>query len=280
MEEITTYVLRNGIRLPKLCVGTNRMNKRLLGEVVPAAIRSGLRFFDSAQAYGNEDLVGAAIKAAIDEKGLSRGEIFITTKVDNSRQVGRDMRRELDISLRKLQMDYVDLWLQHWPYPDYFIDNFRQMEELLASGKVKSIGIANPRIRHLQELYDTIGLLPHIIQIELHPFRQVPELLSYCQEHRIQVAAYSPLCFMIDRLRYNPLLMELGGKYGKSVGQIVLRWHLQRGVLPVFRSEKATRFAENANVFDFALGEDDMNRISTLDEDYKFIPESLHCPGY
>lgn len=256
------------------------MDRQLLNVVVPAAINAGFRFFDSAQAYGNEGIVGAAIKAAIAAYGLSRDEIFITTKVDNSRQLGRDMRRELDNSLRQLQMDYVDLWLQHWPCPGYFIDNFRQMADLLASGRVKSIGIANPRIRHLQELYDTTGLLPHVIQIELHPFRQVPELLSFCKMHGIQVAAYSPLCFMVDRLKRNPLLVELGSKYGKSVGQIVLRWHLQRGVLPVFRSEKATRFAENANIFDFVLGADDMNRIATLDEDYKFIPESLHCPGY
>lgn len=277
---IPTYRLRNGMTLPSLCVGTNRMDRQLLDAVVPAAIKAGFRFFDSAQAYGNEAIVGAAIKTAMEANGLSRSEVFITTKVDNSRQVGRDMRRELDSSLRQLQMDYVDLWLQHWPYPDYFIDNFRQMVDLLASGRIKSIGIANPRIRHLQELYDATGLLPYVIQIELHPFRQVPELLSFCKQHGIQVAAYSPFCFMVDRLKHNPLLVELGDKYGKSVGQIVLRWHLQRGVLPVFRSEKGTRFSENVKVFDFALGEDDMNRIATLDEDYKFIPESLHCPGY
>lgn len=277
---IPTYRLSNGAVLPSLCVGTNRMDRKLLDAVIPAAINAGFRFFDSAQAYGNEGLVGAALKGAMEASGLTRSEMFITTKVDNSGQVGRDMRRELDRSLRQLQMDYVDLWLQHWPYPGYFIDNFRQMADSLASGQIKSIGIANPRIRHLQELYETIGMLPHLIQIELHPFRQVPELLAFCKKHEIKVAAYSPLCFMVDRLKHNPLLVELGGKYGKSVGQIVLRWHLQRGVLPVFRSEKATRFAENANVFDFVIGEDDMNRIATLDEDYKFIPESLHCPGY
>lgn len=275
-----TYQLNNGVRIPSLCIGTNRMNHEKLIEIVRAAIDAGITFFDSARDYGNEPVVGDVLNSVLKEKGLSRNSIHITTKVGNSQQVSQNMSRELDISLKNLKTDYIDVWLLHWPYPGFYIENLRQMNSLINSGKVKAIGLANPRLRHLKALYEETGIIPQVIQIEHHPFRLTKDILECCEEHNIQVEAYSPLCFMIEKLRENPVLKEIALKYKKSLGQVVLRWHYQHNIIPVFRSEKPTRFKENVDIFDFELSHEDMERIYNLDEDYKFIPESLHCLGY
>ena len=190
------------------------------------------------------------------------------------------MHKEIIKSLKNLQTEYLDIWLLHWPVPDYYIDNFREMKRIMEDGLVKAIGLANPRVRHLKKLYEETGITPQVIQIEHHPFRLSKDILDYCEEHHIQVEAYSPLCFMIEKLRENPVLKGIALKYRKSLGQVVLRWHYQHNIIPVFRSEKPTRFKENAAIFDFDLSHEDMERIYNLDEDYKFIPESLHCLGY
>lgn len=277
MEKIK---LRNGHNIPVLCVGTNRMDEDKMTPIVEGAIEAGIRFFDSARDYGNEYVVGEVIKKVVSKYGLQRSDLYLTTKVGNSQQLAHNMRAEITQSLANLQTDYVDVWLLHWPYPNFYEENLKQMHELKHEGKARAVGIANPRLRHLQRLQDLGIELPDVIQIEHHPFRLQQELLDFCYNNNIQVEAYSPLCFMIDKLRTNTLLNELASKYGKTLGQIVLRWHYQHHVIPVFRSENPKRFMENANIFDFSISLEDMRHINSLDEDFKFIPESLHCSGY
>ena len=275
------FTLNNGVQLPVLSIGTNRMNEKKLEIILGAAIEAGITFFDTARDYGNEKAVGEAIKNVCKNKSIKRKNIFITTKVGNSQQLRKNMFSEIEESLRNLQTDYIDLWMLHWPYPDFYIDNYHQMEKILESGKVKAIGIANCQERHLRKLLDSsIKYIPMVIQIEHHPLKISHELLQYCKKQGIVVEAYSPFCFMIDKIRKNDVLLLLAEKYHKTLGQIVLRWHYQHQILPVFRSENPNRFKENTNIFDFSISDEDMEKINSLDEDFKFIPESLHCPGY
>ncbi|WP_291585025.1 aldo/keto reductase [Bacteroides sp.] len=271
--------LRNDFELPVMSVGTNRMGYDKMFSILSSAVDAGITFIDTARDYGNESVVGDVLYKIVQHRGLSRDNLFVTTKVGNSQQFGTDMFKQIDISLRNLKLDYIDLWLLHWPYPDLYMDNLRQMEVIYKSGKVKSFGVANCRLRHLKTM-ETANLLPHVIQIEHHPFRHSGDILKYCKDRRIQIEAYSPLCFMIEKLRWNPVLLRISEKYGKSLGQIILRWHYQHHVIPVFRTENPERFKENADIFTFELDREDMMNIGVLDEDYKFIPESLHCPGY
>lgn len=275
------FTLNNGVQLPVLSIGTNRMKQEKLESILSAAIDAGITFFDTARDYGNEKVVGQAIKKVCDLKSIKREDIFITTKVGNSQQLRKNMLFEIEESLNNLKTEYIDLWLLHWPYPDFYIDNYLQMEKILDSGKVRAIGIANCQERHLYKLLDSpIKYIPMVIQIEHHPLRVSHDLLQYCKKLGIIIEAYSPFCFMIDKIRKNELLISLAEKYHKTVGQIILRWHYQHQILPVFRSENPNRFKENANIFDFSISYEDMNKINSLDEDFKFIPESLHCPGY
>ena len=244
------------------------------------ALEAGFVFFDSARDYGNEPVVGEVLSQLMNKLNINRSDVFITTKLGNTQQVKRDMAHEIDLSLKNLRTDYVDIWFLHWPYPDYYEDNLMQMYQLREQGKARAIGLANPRVRHLQRLVDLGMPLPDVIQIEHHPFRISQDILDFCKKHQIQVEAYSPLCFMIEKIRENEVLKNIAVEHGKSLGQIVLRWHYQHQVIPVFRSEKPSRFNENADIFDFELNSEEMQMINALDEDFKFIPESLHCPGY
>lgn len=271
--------LRNDFELPVMSIGTNRMGYDKMFSILSSAVDAGITFIDTARDYGNESVVGDVLHKIVKYGGLSRDNLFVTTKVGNSQQFGMDMFKQIDMSLRNLKLDYIDLWLLHWPYPGLYIDNLRQIEAIYKSGKVKSFGVANCRLRHLKTM-ETANLLPHVIQIEHHPFRYSEDILKYCKDRRIQIEAYSPLCFMIEKLRWNPVLLRISQKHGKSLGQIVLRWHYQHHIIPVFRTENPERFKENADIFAFELDEEDMMSIRVLDEDYKFIPESLHCPGY
>jgi diketogulonate reductase-like aldo/keto reductase len=272
--------LNNGYSIPVIATGTNRMNYDQLYQIIKGALSAGLSHFDSARDYGNEKQVGQALYDVMQESSIARSDLFVTTKVGNSQQVAKNMRREIEQSLLNLQTDYIDIWLLHWPQPDCFIENIKQMNQIMQEGLVKAIGIANPRVRHLELLKKETGIVPQVIQIEHHPFRLSRDILEYCNENQICVQAYSPLCFMIDKLKENVVLKQIAAKYGKSLGQIVLRWHYQHGIVPVFRTTNPKRFKENVDIFDFEINKEDMNAIFSLDEDFKFIPESLHCFAY
>jgi methylglyoxal/glyoxal reductase len=274
-------LLSNGVEMPPIVETTNWMDYPTMKKLVTAGLQIGFRAFDTARDYGNEDIVGQVMKECLAEQGLKREDVFITTKIGNGQQALGNIEEQIDISLKNLQTDYVDLWLMHWPYPDYYIDTWHKMETVYKSGKVRAIGMANYRIRHFEHLFSAgVEVMPHCVQMELHPMRTATDIVAYCKERDIAIQAYSPLCRMIPEIRNNAILNDIAKETGKSVGQVILRWHIQNKTVPVFKSLKPTRLAENFDIFDFSLTEEQMSRISSLDQDYKYHLESASCPGY
>lgn len=250
-------------------------------KLVTSGLQIGFRAFDTARDYGNEDIVGRVMKECLVEQGMKREDIFITTKIGNGQQALGNIEEQVELSLRNLQTDYIDLWLMHWPYPGHYVDTWRKMEKVYRSGKVRAIGMANFRIRHFEHLFgEGIEIMPHCVQMELHPMRTADETVAYLRARNIAIQAYSPLCRMIPKIRENDLLRSIADKHGKTVGQVILRWHIQNQTVPVFKSLKPKRFAENFDIFNFSLSDDEMKAVASLDEDYKYHLESASCPGY
>lgn len=278
---ITPIVLSNGVQMPPIVETTNWMGYEQMNELVTAGLKIGFRAFDTARDYGNEPIVGRVMKECLAEQGLKREDIFITTKIGNSQQRLGNIEEQIDMSLRNLQTDYVDLWLMHWPYPDYYVDTYRKMEKVYKSGKVRAIGMANYRVRHFEHLFkEGVEIMPHCVQFELHPMRTADDIVAYCRERNIAIQAYSPLCRMIEPIRNSELLKGIADVHQKSIAQVILRWHYQNHTVPVFKSLKPHRLKENFDIFDFQLSEDEMRQVASLDEDYKYHIESASCPGY
>lgn len=279
MNEI---VLSNGVKMPRLVVGTNWMEKKELKRILHGAFAAGFRAIDTARDYGNEHIVGEALQEVLKETGLSREEIFITTKIGNGQQRKGDISDEIEISLRNLRTDYLDLWLMHWPYPGYYERTWNKMTAVYHSGsKTRAIGVANYDIRHLNKLKShSEGFMPMVNQVEFHPLRTIGKLREYMTCEKIALESYCPLCRMAAPLKDSELLRDLASKYGKSVGQLILRWHLQNDAVPIFKSYNPDRFKENIDIFDFYLSDEELLKISALNQDYKYHLESASCPGY
>lgn len=266
--ETATYTLANGITIPQIGFGTWQTPD---GDVavasVKAALAAGYRHIDTAQGYHNEQGVGQAIK----ESPLPREEIFVTTKLTNSNHSYELMRSSFQESLDKLQLDYVDLFLIHWPNPIAFRDHWQQanadswraMEELYEAGKIKAIGVSNFRPHHLEELKKTAKIMPMVNQIFLAPGEKQETVVSYCKDHNILLEAYSPLG--TGRIFEVPEMKQLADKHGKTIAQIALRWSLQHGFLPLPKSVTPSRIEENIQVFDFELSAADMALLDSLD---------------
>ena len=271
----------NGIEMPPIIMSTNWMDYPTMKEVVTAGLKIGYRAFDTARDYGNEHIVGRVLKECLAEQGLKREEIFITTKIGNGQQRLANIEEQIDISLHNLQTGYVDCWLMHWPYPDYFVDTYHKMEKVYKTGKVKAIGMANYHVRHFEYLWkEGFDIAPHCVQFEHHPMRTADDILEFCRSHNIAVQAYSPLCRMIDALKKSSILNEIANKKGKTIGQVILRWHYQHQSVPCFKSLKPKRLAENFDIWDFELTHEEMTAINSMDCDYKYHLESASCPGF
>ena len=278
---IKTTKLSNGVEMPSIIMATNWMDYPQLKEVVKAGMKIGYRAFDTARDYGNEPIVGRVIKECLEELGIKREEIFITTKIGNGQQKTGNIEEQIDISLRNLQTDYVDCWLMHWPYPEYYIDTYHKMEKVYATGKARSIGMANYHIRHFEKLWNAgFDVAPHCVQFEHHPMRSANDIFEFCRSHNIAVQAYSPLCRMIDAIKKSSILNEIANKKGKTIGQVILRWHYQHQSVPCFKSLKPKRLAENFDIWDFELTHEEMAVINSMDCDYKYHLESASCPGF
>lgn len=271
----------NGIEIPPIIMSTNWMGYSTMKEVVSAGLKTGFRAFDTARDYGNEHIVGKVLKECLAEQGLKREDIFITTKIGNGQQRLGNIAEQINVSLKNLQTDYVDCWLMHWPYPNYYIDTYHKMEKVYQSGKVRAIGMANYHVRHFKKLWEAgFDIAPHCVQFEHHPMRTADDIIAFCRAHDIVIQAYSPLCRMIDPIKNSPILKAIADRTGKSVGQVILRWHYQHQSVPCFKSINIKRLEENFDIWDFELTGGDMAAINSMNCDYKYHIESASCPGF
>lgn len=267
-----TYTLNDGVKIPVVGFGTWQMaNNEHTSEIVEHAIEVGYRHIDTAAVYGNEESVGRGIRRAINRGLVKREDLFITTKLWNDDQTYDLAKKALDDSLERLDLDYVDLYLIHWPNPVKYRENWqkanaeswRAMEEGQKAGKVRSLGISNFMARHLKPLLEEANIKPTVNQIYLNPSDMQPEAVAENKKHGILSEAYSPLgtgkIFEIEELG------DIAKKYDKTVAQIVLRWSLQHGFLPLPKTKTMSRVSENADLFDFELSEADMEKINSFE---------------
>jgi 2,5-diketo-D-gluconate reductase A len=261
MSTVPTVTLENGVEIPQLGLGVWQIEDEIVPDVVRAALDSGYRHVDTAAIYGNEDGVGRALAAA----GLPRDEVFLTTKLWNSDQGYDSTLKAFDASLHRLGLDYVDLYLIHWQSlkRDKYVDTWKAFEQLYADKRVRAIGVSNFHVPALQRLFEETDLRPAVNQIELHPALPQDELRAFNAENDIVTESWSPLAQ--GGLLSEPTLKRLAEKHGKSPAQVVIRWHLQLGNVVIPKSKTPARIAENIDVFDFTLDNEDMAAIADLE---------------
>ena len=254
--------LNTGARIPQLGFGVYQVPADEVVEPVRAAIDAGYRSIDTAAFYGNEEGVGRAVA----ECGVPREELFLTTKLRKDDLGYDNALRAFDDSMTRLGLDYLDLYLIHWPVPalDRYVETWRAFEKLHGEGRIRSIGVSNFQIPHLRRLVEETDVVPAINQIELHPHFQQAELRDFHREHGIVTEAWGPIG-QGKGLLEDPALVSLADKHGKSPAQVVLRWHVQLGHVAIPKSATPSRIRDNIDVFDFELGEDDMNVIAGLE---------------
>lgn len=267
-----TIFLNNDREMPLLGLGVYKATGENEAEnAIIAAADAGYRLIDTASVYKNEENVGRGIMKC----GVPRKDLFITTKVWNTAQRLGDIQGAFERSLDRLKLDYVDLYLIHWPVPGCYLSTWKELEEIQKSDRALSIGVSNFEIRHLEELAKVSDVVPAVNQIECHPLCYPKELIEYCQDHGIQVQAYAPLA----RGAYldNDVLCVLGTKYGRTPAQIGLRWAVQKGISVIPKSSNPERIISNGNIFDFVIEQEDMDILDTLNENYHSasIPEDL-----
>lgn len=261
------YTLSNGVKIPCIGFGTWKTpDGDVAVDSVKEAIKAGYRHIDTASIYGNEESVGIAIK----ESGIPREELFITSKVWNTDRGYNETLKAFNETIRKLDLEYLNLYLIHWPRPSAFRDTYKEvnketwraLEELYTAGKIKAIGVSNFIPRHLEELMETATITPMVNQIEFHPGLNQNEILEFCKKHNILVEGWSPLAngniFNVEEMNI------VANKYDKTIAQICIAWGLQKGVLPLPKSVTPERIQSNANVFDFELSEDDISYIDNI----------------
>ncbi len=272
MDISSKVKLNNGIEMPILGLGVFRSEE---GEEVENAVKTALMHgylgIDTASIYQNERGVGKAIK----ESGLNREDIFLTSKVWNTEQgYGRTLKA-FSNSLDKLQTEYLDLYLIHWPKGKRSVETWKALEELYEEGKIRAIGVSNFLVHHLEEFLPECKIIPAVNQVEFHPELIQPKLLTYCQNKGIQLEAWAPI--MKGKVNEIPVMQEIASKYGKTPVQVVLRWDIQKGVVTIPKSVKPERIVSNADIFDFELSAEDMAKIDALDNNNRigFHPDKI-----
>ncbi|WP_050614487.1 aldo/keto reductase [Bacillus testis] len=273
-KQITdTCTLHNGIKMPLLGLGVYKMedNEQAV-DSIKHAVKVGYRSIDTAAIYKNETAVGKGIK----ESGVPREELFITTKVWNSDQGYQPTLDAFETSMKKLGLDYLDLYLIHWPVVESYKETWKAMEKLYEEGKVKAIGVCNFHQHHLEDLMKSAVIKPMVNQIELHPLLNQQELRDFCTSNEMAIEAWSPLAR--GRLLDHPLLVELAGKHGKTPAQMILRWDLQHGIITIPKSVTPRRIEENADLFDFELSPEEMKLIDEMNTNERTgqNPDNFH----
>ncbi len=263
MDYIT---LNNGLKMPQLGFGVWQVSDEQATPAVKKALEVGYRSIDTAMIYGNEKGVGRAIK----ESNVPREELFITTKVWNADHGYENTLKAFNASLERLGLDYIDLYLIHWPTPKYdqYVDTYKAMEKIYKDGRSKAIGVCNFDIEHLERLLNECEVVPVVNQVERHPYFQQRELQDFCEKHHIIIEAYSPLMNGKDVLN-DSVVKEIAKAHGKTAAQVILRWHLQTGVITIPKSVTPSRIEENFDVFDFELTAEDMEKMTALDRNLR-----------
>ncbi|MDR0661436.1 MAG: aldo/keto reductase [Prevotellaceae bacterium] len=264
------FKLNNGLDIPSVGLGVFRLeDNKEAQKVVELALSVGYRRIDTAMVYQNEEAVGKAIKAS----GIACEKIFVTTKLWNENQRKGDVQEAFEESLHKLELDYIDLYLIHWPVPGKFVESWKVLEKIYKSGKAKAIGVSNFKRHHLEELKKASDIIPAVNQVELRPYLSQELELEYCDKEGIVLEAWSPFTAGKTGLLKDEVLLEIAERYAKSTAQIVLRWSYQRGVITIPKSSHKQRLEENIHIFDFELTESDMNKIAQMNVNKRIGPD-------
>jgi len=261
--------LNNGIQMPLLGLGVYAMHEKEAEEAVEDAIEIGYRLIDTAASYGNEKEIGNAIRSS----GFNRAELFVTTKVENSEQGLESPLRAFEISMKQLNIDYIDLYLVHWPIRGKRKDTWLALERLFEEKRIKSIGVANYLIPFLEELKTYSSVTPVLNQVEFSPYLYLKDLMDYCKKDSIQLQSYTPLT---RGKKFNdPRLLKIAAKYIKTPAQIILRWNIQHGVSAIPKSSNKERLKENFDIFDFNITEEDMEVLDSFNENLRIVDDPM-----
>lgn len=273
MDILSTKKLANGVEMPRFGLGVYKLTDRdETLQAIEAALATGYRAIDTASLYGNEREVGEAVRAS----NISHDDIFITTKVWNSDQGYDATLRAFEISLKNLNMDYIDLYLTHWPVAEKFVDTYRAIERLYDEKLIRATGVSNHHQHHLEKIMVTANVAPMVNQVECHPYLSQTALHTYCLEHTIAFTAWSPLGR--GKILNDETIVKLAMKYEKTPAQIILRWHLQNDTIIIPKSARPERIKENAQLFDFELEQVDVENINSLNRDERIgqNPDHFH----
>lgn len=271
--KIPSIKLADGRQIPQIGLGLWKVkDQQQFDTGFEAAIEAGYRHFDSAQVYENEQFLGEAWK----KSGLKRDELFLTTKINIKNFGHNQVLKSFDESLKKLQTDYVDLLLLHFPVTILRKKAWQALTEIQAKGGAQSMGVSNYTIRHLEEMKDYSQVTPVVNQVELHVFLQQPELINYCYDNNIAVEAYSPLAH--GKAMDNKVIASIAKKHGKTYAQVMLRWLIQQDLVVLPKSVTPSRIQENIDIFDFELDEDDLAAIAGQDQDMRTCWSPVHVP--
>jgi diketogulonate reductase-like aldo/keto reductase len=269
----STKILHNGIEMPRFGLGVYKMtDKEAAVDAMLAAIQAGYRAIDTAAVYQNENEVGEAVRSS----GIKREDLFITSKVWNTDQGYDNTLRAFEASLERLGFDYLDLYLTHWAMPDTYEETYRAIQRLYDEKLVRSIGVSNHQQHHLEKILAKAHTKPMVNQIELHPQLTQEPLREFCAANDIAVTSWSPLAR--GRLLEDPILAKIGEAHGKTIAQVVIRWHLQSDLIVIPKSVTPSRILENADVYDFSLSKEEMKMIDGLNQDWRSgtHPDEIH----
>ncbi|MER5405719.1 aldo/keto reductase [Streptomyces sp. NPDC002769] len=269
MTAVPAITLNNAVRIPQLGFGTFQIPPEETRETTLAALEAGYRHIDTAEMYGNEKEVGQAVR----DSGLDRADVFVTSKLDNGAHAHDDALQAFDRTMEELGLDYLDLFLIHWPLPGKgdFVETWKALEEIYRSGRTKAIGVSNFQPHHLRRLLESSDVVPAVNQIEAHPYLTQDDVRAFGAEHDIATEAWSPIAQ--GKVLDDPTIRRIAERVGKSPAQVTLRWHIQRGDIVFPKSVTQKRIEENLDLFDFELGEGDIGEISALNRDERTGPD-------
>ncbi|MGW0666665.1 aldo/keto reductase [Streptomyces sp. NPDC002746] len=275
MTSVPTITLNNAVRIPQLGFGTFQIPPDETREATLAALETGYRHIDTAEMYGNEKEVGQAVL----DSGLDRADVFVTSKLNNDAHGHDDALRAFDRTMEELGLDYLDLFLIHWPLPGKgdFVETWKALEEIYRSGRTKSIGVSNFQPHHLRRLLENSEVVPVVNQIEVHPYLTQDDVRAFGAEHEIATEAWSPIAQ--GKVLADPAINRIADRVGRTPAQVTLRWHIQRGDIIFPKSVTRKRVEENFALFDFDLSEADIGEISALNRDERTGPDPDRFTG-